>query len=183
MKVAIEKQEAERILEKYIKDDFLLLHSHTVEKVMGYFADKLGYSDEKDYWCNVGLLHDVDFELYPDEHCIKAKDILADEGVSQEMINSIISHAYSITQDAVKPEHEMEKVLFAADELTGLIWATALMRPSKSVEDLELKSVKKKFKTVKFAAGCDREVIKQGCEMLGWELDHLIEETILAMRG
>lgn len=149
---------------------------------MKWYADELGYGEDAEYWGIVGLLHDIDFELYPDQHCIKAPELLREGGVQDDIIHAVCSHGYGITVD-IKPEHEMEKVLFAADELTGLIWAAALMRPSKSVQDMEVKSVKKKFKSANFAAGCSREVIRQGADMLGWELADLIEKTILAMRS
>lgn len=178
----ITREQAFELLKKYNKDPFHIRHALTVEGVMKYYADKLGYGDERDYWGIVGLLHDIDFELYPEEHCKKAPELLRDGGVGEDMIYSVCSHGYGICCD-VKPIHEMEKVLFAADELTGLIWSTALMRPSKSVMDMEVSSLKKKFKDKKFAAGCSRDVIKTGAENLGWELDRLFEETILAMRS
>lgn len=149
---------------------------------MRWYAKELGYGEEEEYWGQVGLLHDIDFELYPEQHCIKAPDLLQEGGIGEDMIYSVCSHGYGICCD-IKPEHEMEKVLFAADELTGLIWSAALMRPSKSVMDMEVKSLKKKFKDKKFAAGCSRDVIRQGAENLGWELDELFEKTILAMRS
>lgn len=149
---------------------------------MRWYAKELGYGEEEEYWGQVGLLHDIDFELYPEQHCIKAPDLLKEGGIGEDMIYSACSHGYGICCD-IKPEHEMEKVLFAADELTGLIWSAALMRPSKSVMDMEVKSLKKKFKDKKFAAGCSRDVIRQGAENLGWELDELFEKTILAMRS
>nr|WP_330412970.1 hydrolase [Dorea formicigenerans] len=150
--------------------------------MMRWYAKELGYGEEEEYWGQVGLLHDIDFELYPEQHCIKAPDLLKEGGIGEDMIYSVCSHGYGICCD-IKPEHEMEKVLFAADELTGLIWSAALMRPSKSVMDMEVKSLKKKFKDKKFAAGCSRDVIRQGAENLGWELDELFEKTILAMRS
>lgn len=149
---------------------------------MRWYAKELGYGEEEEYWGQVGLLHDIDFELYPEQHCIKAPDLLKEGGIGEDMIYSVCSHGYGICCD-IKPEHEMEKVLFAADELTGLIWSAALMRPSKSVMDMEVKSLKKKFKDKKFATGCSRDVIRQGAENLGWELDELFEKTILAMRS
>ena len=148
---------------------------------MRYFARELGYGDEEDFWGIVGLLHDLDFELYPEQHCIKEAELMRERGLDERLIHAVVSHGWSITVD-VRPEHEMEKVLYATDELTGLIGAVAIMRPSKSVQDLELKSVKKKFKSANFAAGCSREVISRGAELLGWTLDELIERTILAMR-
>ena len=149
---------------------------------MKWFADNRGYGEDKDFWGIVGLLHDIDFEEYPDEHCIKAPELLRAGGVGEDIIHAVVSHGYGLTVD-VKPEHEMEKVLYAVDELTGLIGAVALMRPSKSVMDMELKSVKKKYKTANFAAGCSRDVIEHGAEMLGISLDELINDTILAMRS
>ncbi|MDR1313169.1 MAG: hydrolase [Deltaproteobacteria bacterium] len=178
----ISRDKAWEILTKHNSEQFHLQHAETVEGVMKWFADDLGHSADRDYWGVVGLLHDVDFERYPDQHCIKAPELLREGGVGEDVIRSVVSHAYGLTVD-VKPEHLMEKVLYAVDELTGLIWASALMRPSKSVMDLEVKSVKKKFKTLNFAAGCSRDVIKRGCEMLGWELDELISKTIEAMRS
>ena len=175
------REEAWELLTRYNQDEFHLKHAQTVEGVMRYFAQKLGYEDEVDFWGIVGLLHDLDFEQYPEEHCIKSQKIMRAEGLDEALIHATASHGYGLTVD-VKPEKEMEKVLFAVDELTGLIGAAALMRPSRSVQDLELKSVKKKFKTKIFAAGCSREVIEQGAEMLGWSLDDLITDTILAMR-
>lgn len=177
----ITRDEAWALLNEYNKDRFHLKHALTVEGVMRYFAEKLGYGDEVDFWGIVGLLHDLDFEMYPESHCIKSQEIMREKGLDERLIHATASHGYALTVD-IKPEHEMEKVLYAVDELTGLIGATALMRPSKSVSDLELKSVKKKYKSKGFAAGCSREVIERGAEMLGWDLDTLISETILAMR-
>ena len=182
MKDHISREDAFELLKKYNKDSFHIQHALTVEGVMKWYADELGYGEYAEYWGIVGLLHDIDFELYPDQHCIKAPELLREGGVQDDIIHAVCSHGYGITVD-IKPEHEMEKVLFAADELTGLIWAAALMRPSKSVQDMEVKSVKKKFKSANFAAGCSREVIRQGTDMLGWELADLIEKTILAMRS
>ena len=156
-------------------------HAQTVAAVMGWFADELGHTGEKDFWTQVGLLHDVDFEKWPGEHCVKAKELLAQEGYTPELIHAVACHGYGLTGVEDKPELEMEKVLFAADELTGLIGAAALMRPSKSCKDMELKSLKKKYKDKKFAAGCSREVIAQGAENLGWELDKLLDMTLRAM--
>ena len=170
------------LLRQYNKEPFHLQHALTVEGVMRWYANELGHSDEADYWATVGLLHDIDFELYPEQHCRKAPGLLAAGGVGEDMIHAICSHGYGICCD-VEPQEEMEKVLFAADELTGLIWSAALMRPSRSVQDMELKSLKKKYKDKKFAAGCSREVIQTGAERLGWELDTLLERTILAMRS
>ena len=176
------REEAWELLTEYNQDEFHLLHAQTVENTMRYFARELGFADEEDFWGIVGLLHDLDFEKYPEEHCIKSQEIMKERGIDEKIIHATASHGYAITVD-IKPEHEMEKVLFATDELTGLIGAVALMRPSKSVDDLEVKSVKKKYKDKKFAAGCSREVIERGAEMLGWDLDTLIERTILAMRA
>lgn len=175
------REEAFVLLKEFNREPFHIHHALTVEGVMRYFAEKLGYGDEKEFWGIVGLLHDLDFELYPEEHCIKEQQIMRERNVDERIIRSTASHGYALTVD-IKPEHEMEKVLYAVDELTGLIGAVALMLPTKSVQDLELKSVKKKFKNLKFAAGCSREVIQRGADMLGWELDMLIEQTILAMR-
>lgn len=178
----ITREAALELLRKYNKEEFHLLHALTVEGVMRWYANDLGYGDEADYWAAIGLLHDIDFELYPEEHCKKAPELLAEGGVDEAMIRSVCSHGYGLCSD-IKPEHLMEKVLFASDELTGLIGAAALMRPSKSVQDMELKSLKKKYKDKKFAAGCSREVIAQGAEILGWELDTLLEKTLEAMRS
>jgi predicted hydrolase (HD superfamily) len=175
------REEAYELLREYNKDPFHIRHALTVEGIMKYFARKDGYEADEEYWGIVGLLHDLDFENYPDEHCIKSQEIMKEKGVDESIIRSTASHGYGITVD-IKPEHYMEKILYATDELSGLIGAVAIIRPSKSVQDLELKSVKKKFKTPAFAAGCSREIIEKGAEMLGWDLDKLIEETILAMR-
>ena len=175
------REEAWQLLKEYNKEQFHIKHALILEGVMKYFAEKLGYGDESELWGTVGLLHDLDFEEYPELHCIKEQEIMRDNGVDERIIRAAASHGYGITVD-IKPEHEMEKVLYAVDELTGLIGAVAIMRPSKSVSDLELKSVKKKFKNAGFAAGCSREVITKGAEMLGWSLDDLITETIAAMR-
>ncbi len=177
----LNREEALELLKKYNKESFHIQHALTVEAVMRWYARELGYGDEEEYWGITGLLHDIDFELYPDEHCMKAPELLREGGAGEDMIYSVCSHGYGICCD-MEPVHEMEKVLFAADELTGLIWSAALMRPSKSVQDMELKSLKKKFKDKKFAAGCSRETIAAGAERLGWELDELMEKTILAMR-
>ena len=182
MKTALTREQALSLLRKYNKEPFHILHGLTVEGVMRWYANELSYADDADYWATVGLLHDIDFEQYPDEHCLKAPDLLREAGVGDDVIHAVCSHGWGLTVD-IKPTHEMEKVLFAADELTGLIGACALMRPSKSVQDMELKSVKKKFKTTSFAAGCSRDVIKNGAKLLGWELDELIQKTILAMRS
>lgn len=182
MTVTLTRQQALELLGKYNKEEFHILHGLTVEGVMRWYAKEQGYKEEEEYWGQVGLLHDIDFELYPEEHCKKAPELLQEAGVSQEMIRSICSHGYGLCSD-VKPEHEMEKILFAADELTGLIWAASKMRPSKSVMDMEVSSLKKKFKDKRFAAGCSRDVIKEGAEGLGWTLEELMEKTILAMRS
>ena len=182
----ITHQQAFDLLKKYNKDSFHIQHALTVEAVMKWYANELGYGEDAEYWGIVGLLHDIDFELYPAEHCLKAPELLREAGVGEDVIHAVCSHGYGITVECgatidVEPEHEMEKVLFAADELTGLIWAAALMRPSKSTKDMELKSLKKKYKAKLFAVGCSREVIARGAEQLGWELDKLLEMTIHAM--
>lgn len=176
------REEALELLQKYNQEPFHIQHGLTVEKTMRWFANELGYGDEADYWAITGLLHDIDFEQYPEEHCVKAPELLREAGVGEDMIHSICSHGYGICCD-VEPEHEMEKVLFAADELTGLIGAAALMRPSKSVQDMEVSSVKKKFKDKRFAAGCSRDTIREGAERLGWELTDLFEKTLKAMQS
>ncbi|NBH76825.1 hydrolase [Clostridiaceae bacterium] len=175
-------EEALALLRQYNSEPFHIQHGLTVEGVMRWYANQLGYAGDAGFWAIVGLLHDIDFEQYPDEHCIKAPELLRAAGCGDDLIHAVCSHGWGLTVD-IKPEHEMEKMLYAADELTGLIGACALMRPSKSVQDMELKSVKKKFKTASFAAGCSRDVIKSGAELLGWELDELIQKTILAMRS
>lgn len=182
----ITREKAFELLKKYNKDPFHIQHGLTVEAVMKWYAKELGYGDDAEYWGIVGLLHDVDFELYPDEHCLKAPELLREAGVGEDVIHAVCSHGYGITVVCgatidVEPVHEMEKVLFAADELTGLIWAAALMRPSKSTKDMELKSLKKKYKAKGFAAGCSREVIERGAQQLGWELQKLLEMTLQAM--
>lgn len=177
----MERTEAWALLTKYNQDHFHLQHALTVEAVMRWYAEKLGYGGEADFWATVGLLHDLDFEQFPEQHCIKSQELMREAGVDEATIHATASHGYGITVD-VKPEHEMEKALFAADELTGLIWAAALMRPSKSTKDMELKSLKKKYKDKKFAAGCSREIIQRGADQLGWELDTLLERTLEAMR-
>ncbi|GHU49531.1 HDIG domain-containing protein [Spirochaetia bacterium] len=181
-KSTISRGQAWELLCQYNKDPFHIQHALTVEGVMKWYAQELDFEDEAEFWGNVGLLHDIDFEQYPDAHCIKAPDILRQTGADEALIHAVVSHGWGLTVE-VPPEHLMEKVLYAADELTGLIWAAALMRPSKSVADIELKSVKKKYKTLSFAAGCSREVIEKGAALLGWELDELISKTILAMRS
>lgn len=178
----ITRQEALELLRKYNKEPFHLQHAFTVEAVMRWYAAELGYGEEADFWAVAGLLHDIDFELYPQQHCQKAPELLRQGGASEEVVHAVCSHGYGICSD-IRPEHEMEKVLFAVDELTGLIGAAALMRPSKSVMDMEVSSIKKKFKDKKFAAGCSRDIICQGAESLGWELSDLFEKTILAMRS
>lgn len=175
------REEAWILLNEFNKDPFHLQHARTVEAVMTYFAEKLGYGEEAGFWGMVGLLHDLDFELYPDEHCLKCQEIMRQRGVDERMVHAVASHGYGLVCD-VAPQHEMEKVLFAVDELTGLIGAAALMRPSKSVQDMELKSLQKKFKDKKFAAGCNRQVITDGAEKLGWGLERLLAETLEAMR-
>ena len=178
----ITRAQALELLRKYNKEPFHILHGLTVEGVMRYFATDLGYGDEADFWALCGLLHDVDFEMYPDEHCKKAPELLSEIGASEALVHAVCSHAYGSCSD-VEPVHQMEKVMFAVDELTGLIGAAARMRPSKSVMDMELSSLKKKFKDKKFAAGCSRDVIREGAERLGWTLDETLEKTILAMRS
>lgn len=182
MESTITRQEALELLKKYNKEPFHIHHALTVEGVMRYFARETGNRDDEEYWGLVGLLHDIDFELYPEQHCQKAPELLRKGGVSEDMIYSVCSHGYGICCDQ-EPKHLMEKILFATDELTGLIGAAAKMRPSQSVMDMELSSLKKKYKDKKFAAGCSRDVIATGAERLGWELDELLERTILAMRS
>ena len=182
MKAYPEREAALALLKKYNTEPFHIQHALTVEGTMRWYAQELGYGEDAEFWATVGLLHDVDFGTWPEQHCLKAPDLLAEISCSEEFIHAVCSHGYGICCD-VEPEHEMEKVLFAADELTGLIGAAARMRPSKSCQDMELSSLKKKFKDKKFAAGCSRDVIKNGAEKLGWELDTLLEKTILAMRS
>lgn len=176
------RREAWELLNEYNKEPFHIRHALTVEGVMKWYAEKSGYGDEADFWGNVGLLHDLDFEMYPEEHCIKSQEIMRSRGIDERLIRATASHGYGIGVD-IEPVHEMEKILYAVDELTGLIWAAALIRPSKSVSDIELKSVKKKYKTPNFAAGCSREVIERGAQMLGVSIDQLITDTIEAMRS
>lgn len=178
----MDRTAAWNLLCKYNHDPFHLRHALTMEGVMRYFARENGFAQDEEFWGNVGLLHDIDFEQFPEEHCVKAPELLREGGADEPLVHAVCSHGWGITVD-VRPEHLMEKLLFASDELSGLIWASALMRPSRSVQDLELKSVKKKFKDRKFAAGCSREVITKGAELVGWTLDELIERTILAMRS
>ena len=182
----ITREDALALLKKYNKDPFHMQHALTVEAVMRWYAKELGYGDAEEYWGIVGLLHDIDFELYPEEHCLKAPELLREGGVGEDIIHAVVSHGYGITVGCgvtldVAPEHEMEKVLFAADELTGLIGAAALMRPSKSTKDMDLKSLKKKYKSKGFAAGCSREVIERGAGQLGWDLEKLLTMTLQAM--
>jgi len=183
MEAGISRRQAWELLKQYNKDSFHLQHALTVEGVMRWFASDRGFGGEEEFWGIAGLLHDIDFEQFPDQHCIKAPELLRRGGVSEELIHAVCSHGYGLTAVDAKPEHLMEKIMYASDELTGLIWAVAIIRPSKSVMDMEVKSVKKKYKTPAFAAGCSRQVIEKGAEMLGWELDVLIEKTILAMRS
>ena len=182
MKACPDRAAALALLRKYNQESFHVRHALTVEAVMRWYAETLGYGEDAEFWATVGLLHDVDFEQWPEEHCRKAPELLAEIGCSEEFVHAVCCHGYGLCSD-VEPVHEMEKVLFASDELTGLIGAAALMRPSKSVEDMELSSLKKKFKDKKFAAGCSRDVIRQGAELLGWELDTLLDRTLQAMRA
>lgn len=182
MESKIGREQALALLKEYNKEPFHILHALTVEAVMRWFSKNLGYAEEEEYWGITGLLHDIDFEMYPSEHCKKAPELLKKAGAGEDMIYSICSHGYGLCCD-IEPKHQMEKVLFAADELTGLIGAAVRMRPSKSVRDMELSSLKKKFKDKKFAAGCSRDIIKKGAEMLGWDLDKLMQDTLDAMRG
>lgn len=180
--MTIKRDNALALLKKYNQDEFHLRHALTVEGVMRWFAVDLGYGDEVDFWGMTGLLHDIDFEQWPEEHCRVAPKLLAEIDAPENMIHAVVSHGYGICSE-VEPVHEMEKVLFAADELTGLIWAAAKMRPSKSCKDMEVKSLKKKFKDKKFAAGCSREIITAGAERLGWTMEQLMEKTLEAMRS
>lgn len=182
MKEHISREAALSLLKQHNKEPFHIQHGLTVEGVMKWFANELGYGEDAVYWGIVGLLHDIDFEEYPEQHCIKAPELLRAAGVGEDIIHAVCSHGYALTVD-IKPEHEMEKVLYAVDELTGLIGAAALMRPSRSVQDMELKSLKKKYKSANFAAGCSREVIERGAQMLGYELDELLQKTLDAMRA
>ena len=184
----ISRDKAFELLKKYNKDLFHIQHAFTVEAVMKWYAKELGFEEDAEYWGIVGLLHDIDFEQYPDEHCLKAPELLRKAGIGEDMIHAVCSHGYGITVGNgttidVEPTHLMEKVLFAADELTGLIWSASLMRPSKSTKDMELKSLKKKYKSKGFAVGCSREVIARGADQLGWELDELLEKTLEAMKA
>ena len=182
MKACPDRAAALALLRKYNQESFHVRHALTVEAVMRWYAETLGYGEDAEFWATVGLLHDVDFEQWPEEHCRKAPELLAEIGCSEEFVHAVCCHGYGLCSD-VEPVHEMEKVLFASDELSGLIGAAALLRPSKSVEDMELSSLKKKFKDKKFAAGCSRDVIRQGAELLGWELDTLLDRTLQAMRA
>ena len=182
MNAGMNREAALAGLMKYNKEPFHIQHGLTVEGTMRWYAQELGYGEDADFWATVGLLHDIDFEMWPDEHCLKAPELLEKAGCDADFIHAVCSHGYGLCCD-VEPQHEMEKVLFAADELTGLIGAAARMRPSKSCMDMEVSSLKKKFKDKKFAAGCSRDVIRQGAEMLGWELEKLMDLTIQAMRS
>lgn len=182
MHTKLTRDQALKALRQYNKEPFHILHALTVEGVMRWFAEDQGLEDEEEFWGLAGLLHDIDFEMYPQEHCVKAPELLREAGAEDELIRAVCSHGYGIMVD-IKPEHPMEKILFAVDELTGLIGAAARMRPSKSVMDMEVSSLKKKFKDKRFAAGCSRDVIKDGAENLGWSLEELMEKTILAMRS
>lgn len=181
MEINFTREQALELLHKYNKEAFHLEHAYTLEGVMGWYARELGYGEDETFWRMAGLLHDIDFEVYPDQHCKKAPDLLQEIGASEELVHAICSHGYGLCSD-VEPTHQMEKVLFAVDELTGLIGAGVLMRPSKTVMDMEADSVKRKFKDKHFAAGCSRDVIRTGAERLGWELNELFAKTILAMR-
>lgn len=176
------REQALDLLKQYNKEPFHLRHALTVEAVMGWFAKQLGYGEQADFWSQAGLLHDLDFEQYPEEHCVKARELMEGLDLDPALIHAVVCHGWGMTKCDVQPEHEMERVLFAVDELTGLIGAAALMRPSKSVQDMELSSLKKKFKDKRFAAGCSRETIAQGAELLGWELNDLLERTLQAMK-
>lgn len=175
-------EQAWELVCEFNEGEFHRRHARTVGDVLRWFAQELGYGGEADFWEAVGILHDLDFEQWPEEHCVKSQELMRERGIDESVVHATASHGYGECVD-IAPESQMEKVLFAVDELTGLIGAVAVMRPSKSVDDLEVKSVKKKFKDKKFAAGCSREVIQRGADMLGWELDDLIGKTILAMRA
>ena len=177
------RQQALDLLKTYNKEPFHLRHALTVEAVMRWFAQELGYGDAADFWGTVGLLHDLDFEQWPDQHCVKVRELMEAQGLDSALIHAVVSHGWGMTGADVQPEHQMEKVLFAVDELTGLIGAAALMRPSKSVQDMELSSLRKKFKDKKFAAGCSRDTISQGAQLLGWELNDLLDRTLQAMKA
>ena len=182
MRECITRETALAALRKYNQEPFHLQHALTVEGVMRWYAQELGYGQEADFWATVGLLHDIDFEQWPEQHCTKEQELMREKGIDERIIHATASHGWNLTVD-IKPEHEMEKVLYAADELTGLIGACAIMLPSKSVQDLEVKSLKKKFKNKKFAAGCSRDVITSGAELLDWDLDTLFERTLAAMKA
>ena len=182
MNAGITREQAVSLLKKYNKEPFHLQHALTVEGVLRWYARQLGYGEDEAFWGLCGLLHDVDFEMYPEAHCVKAPELLAEIGASEALVRAVCSHGYNLTVD-IKPEHDLEKALYAADELTGLIGAVVLMLPSRDIADLQLKSLKKKFKDKKFAAGCSRDVIAAGADMLGWELDKLFEDTIAAMQS
>ena len=179
----LSRQQALDLLKTYNKEPFHLRHALTVEAVMRWFAQELGYGEQADFWATVGLLHDLDFEQWPDEHCVKVRELMEAQGLDAALIHAVVSHGWGMTGADVQPEHQMEKVLFAVDELTGLIGAAALMRPSKSVQDMELSSLRKKFKDKKFAAGCSRDTISKGAELLGWELNDLLDCTLQAMKA
>ena len=179
----LNRQQALDLLKTYNKEPFHLRHALTVEAVMGWFAQELGYGDQADFWATVGLLHDLDFEQWPEQHCVKVRELMEAQGLDSALIHAVVSHGWGMTGADVQPEHQMEKVLFAVDELTGLIGAAALMRPSKSVQDMELSSLRKKFKDKKFAAGCSRDTISQGAQLLGWELNDLLDRTLQAMKA
>lgn len=181
--MSLTRTEAWSLLTEYNQEPFHLRHALTVEGVMRWYARALGCGEQEDFWGTVGLLHDLDFERYPEEHCVKTRQIMEERGLEPALIHAVVSHGWGMTGADAKPEAELEKVLFAADELTGLIWAAALMRPSRSVEDMELKSLKKKYKDKKFAAGCSRETIAKGAELLGWDLDKLLSMTLEAMKS
>ena len=176
-------EQAWDLLCEFNEGDFHRKHARTVGEVLRWYAQELGYGENADFWEAVGVLHDLDFERWPDQHCVKSQELMRERGIDESVIHATASHGYGMTEAEIPPEHQMEKVLFAADELTGLIGAATIMRPSKSVSDLEVKSVKKKFKDKKFAAGCSRETIQKGADNLGWTLDELIDKTILAMRA
>ena len=179
----LSRQQALDLLKTYNKEPFHLRHALTVEAVMRWFAQELGYGEQADFWATVGLLHDLDFEQWPDEHCVKVRELMEAQGLDAALIHAVVSHGWGMTGADVQPEHQIEKVLFAVDELTGLIGAAALMRPSKSVQDMELSSLKKKFKDKKFAAGCSRDTISKGAELLGWELSDLLDRSLQAMKA
>lgn len=179
----LNRQQALDLLKTYNKEPFHLRHALTVEAVMRWFAQELGYGEQADFWATVGLLHDLDFEQWPDEHCVKVRELMEAQGLDAALIHAVVSHGWGMTGADVQPEHQMEKVLFAVDELTGLVGAAALMRPSKSVQDMELSSLKKKFKDKKFAAGCSRDTISKGAELLGWELSDLLDRSLQAMKA